>query len=732
VPDTLPPPDRVTYRACHLCEALCGIEIRTRGDEIVGVRGDAADPFSRGHVCPKAVALIDIHNDPDRLRGPVRRVGENWEAMGWDEAFDLVASRFAAIQREHGANALGAYLGNPNAHHVGSILNGPALIRTLQTRNRFSATSVDQLPQHVVSHAMYGHLFMFPIPDVDHTAYWLILGANPVASNGSIMSVPDVAKRLKAIRDRGGKVVVIDPCRTETADVATRHHFIRPGTDVAFLLALVNALVDMGPPRIERYGDRLAGLEAALDAIRPFQVGRAAAATGISPEAIRVIAAELRSAPSAVVYGRVGLCTQPFGTLCQWLIQLLNILTGNLDAVGGAMLTTPAVPMTGPGTKPGGPGSFRARVSGRPVFSGELPATAMADEIETEGEGRIRAMLTIAGNPVSSTPNGRRLDRAFASLDFMAAIDIYVNETTRHADVILPPASMLAHENYDVVFNSFAVRNVARHNPAVFEKPADARYDWEIFNGLGTAYAKAAGVEYKTMPNPMAIVAGALRAGPYKETVSLETLKAAPHGVDLGPLAPSLLQRLETPDKKIACAPAAFIADLKRVEKDLLASAPAPNTLLLVGRRHLRSNNSWMHNSHRLTKGPRRDHLWIHPDDAARLAVADGEQVMLASRVGEVSVTARVTDRVMAGTVCLPHGFGQRREGVRLALASALPGASYNDVSDEAAMDPLSGNAAVNALPVSVRKLIPPASSLPLRGEEAVVGRVGDAGLPAE
>ena len=696
--------DQITYRACHLCEALCGIEIRSRGDAIVAVRGDAADTFSRGHICPKAVALIDIHNDPDRLRGPVHRVGDGWEPIGWDEAFDLVASRFAAIQREHGANSLGIYLGNPNAHHVGSILNAPALVRCLQTRNRFSATSVDQLPQHVASHAMYGHLFMFPIPDIDHTAYWLILGANPIASNGSIMSVPDVGKRLKAIRDRGGKVVVVDPCRTETADVATRHHFIRPGTDAAFLLALVNAVLELGPPRIERYGDRLSGLERAIEAIRPFGVERAAAPTGISAAAVRAIAKELRDAQSAVVYGRVGLCTQPFGTVCQWLIQLLNLVTGNLDAVGGAMLTLPAVPMTGPGTRPGGPGGFKARVSGRPVFSGELPASSMAEEIETPGEGRIRAMLTIAGNPVSSTPNGRRLDRAFAGLEFMAAIDIYVNETTRHAEVILPPASMLSHENYDVVFNSFAIRNVARHNPAVFDKPEGARYDWEIFNGLGAAYSKATGIEYKTMPNPMAMVDAALRAGPYGKSLSLDTLKAAPHGVDLGPLAPSLMQRLETPDKKIACAPEAFVADLKRVEKDLLSRASEPDALLLVGRRHLRSNNSWMHNSHRLTKGPRRDQLWIHPEDAARRAIADGEQVMLASRVGEISVTAKVTDRVMAGAVCLPHGFGQGRDGVRLALAAALPGASYNDVSDEAAVDPLSGNAALNALPVSVRK----------------------------
>jgi anaerobic selenocysteine-containing dehydrogenase len=702
--DGITPDEKVTYRACHLCEALCGLEIRTQGDRVVGVRGDAADTFSRGHICPKAVALIDVHHDPDRLQGPVRRVGEKWEPIGWDEALELVAQRFAAIQREHGANALGIYLGNPNAHHVGSILHAPGLIRALQTRNRFSATSVDQLPHHVVAHAMYGHLFMFPIPDLDHTDYWLILGANPLASNGSLMSAPDVGKRLRAIRERGGKVVVIDPVRTETAEVATRHHFIRPGTDAAFLVALVNAVLDLGAPRVDRYGAQLTGLDTAIAAIRPFGVERAAAPTGISAQAVREIAAELRAAPTAVVYGRMGVSTQPFGTTCQWLVQLLNLITGNLDAPGGALPTLAAIPMTGPGTRPGGPGKFRSRVSGRPVFSGELPAASMAEEIEAPGEGRIRAMLTVAGNPVSSTPNGQRLDRAFTGLDFMASIDIFINETTRHADVILPPVSMLAHENYDIVFNAFAIRNVARMNPPVFPKPEGGKYDWEIYNALGTAYAKAAGTEFKAMPPPAVLLDMGLRAGPYGKTLSVEALNAAPHGVDLGPLQPSLMQRLETPDRKIHCAPEAFVADLARVESELLARVDASDALRLVGRRHLRSNNSWMHNAHRLTKGPRRDHLWMHADDAAARGIGDGDEVTLASRVGEVRVTAKVTDRVMPGAVCLPHGFGQGRRGVRLTLASALHGASYNDVSDESAVDPVSGNAALNALPVTVRK----------------------------
>ena len=686
------PDSRVTYRACHLCEALCGLEIRTEGERIVSIKGDKDDPFSRGHICPKAVALQDIHTDPDRLRGPLRRVGSDWKPIAWEEAFTLVAERFADVQRRHGANALGIYFGNPNAHHVGSIVNMPAMVRALQTRTRFSATSVDQLPLHVAAREMYGHMFLIPIPDVDHTHYWLILGGNPVVSNGSLMTVPDVANRLKAIKARGGKVVVIDPVRTETADVATRHHFIRPGTDAAFLIALVNALLELGPPKVERYGDKLEGLEAALASLRPFGIEEAVACTGISAAEVREIARELRTAPSAVAYGRMGTCTQPFGTVCMWLIQLVNVITGNLDAVGGAMCTQPLVPMTGPGTRPGNWGKTRTRVSGRPMFGGELPAITMSEEIETPGEGQVRAFLTVAGNPVSSTPNGRRLDRALAGLEFMASIDIYVNETTRHADVILPPASMLCHDNYDVVFNTFAIRNVARVNPPVFEKPEGSLYDWEIFNGLGKAYAAAAGVEYKEMPAPMVILGKAAKA-----------VAGMPHGADLGPLEPSLLERLETPDAKIQCAPALFVADLARVRAELVDKRDTG--MKLVGRRHLRSNNSWMHNAHRLTKGPRRDQVWVNPADGAALGLREGDAVNVTSASGSVAPTVHLTDRVGPGVVCLPHGFSQGREGVRLSGASRVQGVSYNDLSEETASDAVSGNAALNALPVTLEPI---------------------------
>ncbi len=689
------PDTRITYRACHLCEALCGLEIHTRGDEIVAIKGDKLDPFSRGHICPKAVAIQDIHTDPDRLRHPVQRVGNDWKPITWQDAFELIATKFADVQKRHGANALGIYLGNPNAHHVGSILNMPPLVRALQTRNRFSATSVDQLPMHVVAREMYGHMFLIPIPDIDHTHYWLILGANPIASNGSLMTAPDVAKRLKAIKDRGGKVVVIDPVKTETADVATRHHFIRPGTDVAFLIALILALRDVGPPRVHHYGDKIPGLYDALSEIGAFSIEEAARCTGISEEAIREIAREMHTARSAVAYGRLGVSTQPFGTLCQYLIQLVNILTGNLDSVGGAIPTKPLVPVTGPGTRPGNWGKARTRVSGHATFGGELPAAAMSEEMETPGEGQVRAFLTIAGNPVSSTPNGRRLDRALAGLEFMAAVDIYVNETTRHANVILPPASMICHDNYDVIFNAFAIRNVARVNPPVFDKPQGSLYDWEIYNRLGNAYAKAAGVEFHEAPAPMKVLKKAVKA-----------IGGAPHGADLGPLKPSLLERLETEDKRVHCAPHVFLADLARVRAELI-DKPDDGGMKLVGRRHVRSNNSWMHNVHRLTKGPRRDQVWLHPRDAERAGVQEGDLVELRSKAGTIMPTVLVSYRVAEGVACLPHGFGQSREGVRLSQASRVPGVSYNDLSEETALDVVSGNAALNALPIEIVKKDP-------------------------
>ena len=679
---------RTVYRACNLCEAICGLAIEVDGPRILSIRGDNDDPFSHGHLCPKAVALKDVHEDPDRLKHPMQRVDGEWREVGWDEAFDLAAEKFAAIVAEHGNDAVGFYIGNPAVHNIGTLFSIPSFARVLKTKNAFSASSVDQLPQQLASLLMYGHQFLIPIPDIDRTDYFLILGANPVASNGSMMTAPGVERRIREIRNRGGKVVVIDPRRTETAAIASEHHFIRPAADAALLMAMINTMRAENLFRLS-HPDRLDGLDIALDAISDVTPEVAEASTGIDADTIRRIAREFAGAPSAVCYGRVGTTVQSFGTLNQWLIQLVNLVTGNLDRIGGAMLTAPLIPITGPGTRTGHYDRWRSRVRGLPESGGELPVAVVAEEILTPGEGQIRGMVTICGNPVLSTPNGRQLDDALASLEFMLSIDIYINETTRHADLILPPTSSLNHDHYDYLFNGLAIRNLARFNAAIWPRPDDERYDWEIFNEVSARLAARLGRDFRPMPSTGDTIKAMVRS-------DFDKLAAAEHGIDFGPLQPSLYERVET----IHCAPAPLLADVERFKAE---AKRGDGSFILIGRRHLRSNNSWMHNSHRLIKGKRRDQLMMHPDDLAALGFVDGQTVEVRAAVGSVRIPVQATDSMMRGVVCLPHGFGHDRAGTRLDIAQQNPGVSYNDLTDANAVDAVSGNAALNGTRVDIR-----------------------------
>jgi anaerobic selenocysteine-containing dehydrogenase len=690
------------YRACNLCEAICGLAIEVEEDRIVSIKGDPDDPFSRGHICPKAVALQDIQSDPDRLRAPMRREGSRWRAVSWDEAFRAAADGIAAVLDAHGGDAVATYQGNPNVHNWGLMTHASAYLGLIRTRNRYSATSVDQLPFQLAGYWMYGHQLLLPIPDIDRTQYFLMLGANPLVSNGSLMTVPDVAKRLKALAARGGKLVVIDPRRTETAAIAGEHHFIRPGTDAAFLLGLLATLGEEGLVRPGRLAAHLDGFDDAMARIAPYTAERAARITGIPAAEIRRIAHAFAAAPAAVCYGRMGVSTQVHGTLCQWLIQLLNIATGNLDRVGGALVTRPAFDIVGaPGSRPGSYGRWTSRVGGRVEALGELPVAGLAEEMLTPGRGQVRALVTVAGNPVLSTPNGRQLERGLTALDFMVSIDPYLNETTRHADVILPPTSALERDHYDMTFNLFAVRNVARWNPPILPKPEGALDDWQIMEGLGAALAAKLGQEPRRLPKPARLLDAGLQAGPYGLT--LEALKAAPHGLDLGPLEPSFPDRLATADKRIRCLPTPLPAALDELDRTLFGEA-APE-LVLIGRRHIRSNNSWMHNSERLVKGKPRCRLLMHPDDLGRYGFADGQRVRVTSRVGSLEVEVTATDEVMRGVVSLPHGWGHGRDGVALGVAQAHAGVSVNDLTDDAFVDAVSGNAALNGLPVQVAAL---------------------------
>ncbi|NIF16914.1 molybdopterin-dependent oxidoreductase [Pantoea sp. Cy-639] len=693
------------HRACHLCEAICGLNIEVSHEadgraRISSIKGDPQDPFSRGHICPKAVALQDIQEDPDRLRQPHRRIGGQWLPIGWDEAFELAAEQLWKVQQAHGRNAVAVYQGNPSVHNYGLMTHSNYFLGLLKTHNRFSATSVDQLPQHLTSHLMYGHGLLLPIPDIDHTDFMLILGANPLASNGSIMTVPDVQARFKALKGRGGRLVVVDPRRSETAAIADQHLFIRPGGDAALLAALLHTLFAEGLAR----GSHLPvnGLEQAREAMAPFDAEAMSVLCGIPGEDIRQLARDFAAADKAVCYGRMGVSTQAFGSLCHWLVQLINLVTGNLDREGGALCTEPAVDLVGT-TSGGHFNQWQSRVSALPEYGGELPVSALAEEILEPGEGQVRALITVAGNPVLSTPNGRQLDEALANLDFMLSIDLYLNETTRHADLILPSTSALENDHYDSTFNLLAVRNVTRFNRAILAKPEGALHDWEIFVGLAKAFAARAQLELKAMLPPAQMIDLALRKGPRGEAsswaLSLQALDQHPHGLDLGPLRPSLTGRLRTASQAVEAAPALLLADLQRLARQL---PPEPDQLLLIGRRHVRSNNSWMHNYQRLVKGKPRHQLLMHPDDLNQRQLQDGQMVRVRSRTGVLEVEVQSSDEVMPGVVSLPHGYGHSRHGIRLQVAQAQPGASANDLTDECLRDAVSGNAALNGVPVQV------------------------------
>ncbi|MEH6570430.1 MAG: molybdopterin-dependent oxidoreductase [Halioglobus sp.] len=699
------------YRACHLCEAICGLVIETEGEKILTIKGDKDDPLSRGHICPKAVALRDLHEDPDRLRKPLKRIqnaaGDNeWQEISWDEALDTTAARLVEINDRDGVNAIGIYMGNPTVHNYGMMTHQSNLFGHFRTDNRFSATSVDQLPHHLASLWLFGHKSLFPIPDIDRTDYFLMLGANPLASNGSIWTVPDVRKRIKDLTARGGKLVLIDPRRTETAEFATEHHFIKPGTDVLLLLAVLNTIFQenlANPAQLQEY---TRGLDEVAQAIVEFTPEFAAAHTGITADTIKTIARDMANAKAGICYGRLGVSVQAYGALNQWLIQIINIATGNLDKPGGSMFTLPAVDQVAT-ISPGGFGRHFSRVRGLPEFDREIPAATLAEEITTPGEGQIRALFTAAGNPVLSTPNGRQLDTALESLEFMASLDPYLNETTRHADIILPPTSALEHDHYDVAFHTNAMRNTTRHSEAVFEKPAGALHDWEIFTELGNRVATLMGKEPSPVIPPDQIIDMGLQAGPYSESrgsehkLTMAKLRENPSGIDLGELQPQLPERLRSNGKLIICNTPEPLADLARVRAEF-ANQAAPDALQLIGRRNVRSNNSWMHNFHHLVKGKERCTLMMHPNDMRQRDLNDGALVTVTSRTGNLQVAAQASEDMMPGVVSLPHGYGHNREGIRMDIAAAHAGVSCNDITDELALDALSGNAAVNGVPVTV------------------------------
>ena len=690
---------QTAYTTCPLCEATCGLELTVSGGRIVGARGDRHDVFSRGFVCPKGAAIGELDADPDRLRTPrVRRDGKLVPAT-WDEAFAAVHEGLTRVIEAHGRGAVALYQGNPNVHTMAGNLFGGALRKALGSRNVYTASTVDQMPKHVSCGYMFGNPMAIPVPDVDRADFLLLLGADPHTSNGSLWTAPDLPGRLAALRRRGGTLVVVDPRRTRTARAADRHVSIRPGTDAFLLLAMVHELFASAAVALGPLEAHVSGVAELRDVVAPFPPEAVAEACGIDAATIRELTAQLAAAPRAAVYGRIGTTTVQHGTVASWLVDVLNVLTGNLDRPGGAMFPLPAHSRRGTGTGRGfATGRWHSRVRGLPEVLGELPTVTLADEIETPGEGQVRALITVAGNPVLSLPNSERLDAAIGQLDFVVCVDPYVNATTRHAHVLLPPPPPSQQAHYDFAFYHFSVRNVARYSPAAVPLAADALDESDIILRL-VAILTGRGPDVQTDGPAEAsrILDSRLRGGPYG--LSLDRLLAEPHGVDLGPLEPRIPEILRTPSGRIELCPPPIAAHVSTMEPE----PPEPDTFVVIGRRHLRTNNSWMHNLPALVKGRPLCTLVVNRGDAQRLGLAAGGLAKVSSRVGTVELTVEVTDDIAPGVVSIPHGFGHDLPGVEMAVArGASAGVNTNLLTDDMRMDPLSGTAVLNGIPVRV------------------------------
>ncbi len=714
----------IARRICPLCEACCGLELELDGEHITAVRGREADVFSRGFLCPKGAALGELHDDPDRLRAPLVKRDGRFVETSWDDAFAEIARRLPPILDAHGKDAVAVSLGNPSAHKFGLLLYGARLARALGTANVYSASTLDQMPKQLSAGLMFGHWLSVPVPDIERTDLLVIIGGNPMVSNGSMWTVPDFRGKARALRARGGKLVVIDPRRTETAAIADQHLFIRPGGDAFFLAGIVQTLFAEELVALGRLAPHVAGLDDLRAAIARFSPEIVAPRCGIAASEIRTLARQLATTARAAVYGRIGTCTQTFGTLASWLVDVVNVLTGHLDEPGGAMFPKAAAfaanTLGAPGKGKGiAIGRRRSRVSQAPEVFGEFPMTCLAEEMETPGPGQVRALITLASNPVLSAPNGARLAAAMAKLDLVVAIDIYRNETTRLADVILPGCSPLEDSHFDVAFPQLAYRNAARYSPALLPRSRPA--EWEILTRLVAIAQRRAyeGLDDALTADDVRRVAGpmtelvlaqvakwqgperlldlALRAGPYKLT--LDQLIAAPDGIDLGPLDRRIPELLRTKAGMIELAPAILVADLDRAAADL--ARPVPE-LVIVGRRQLRSNNSWMHNLPGLASGKFRCTALVHPSDAQRFGLVHGGRATIRSATGALTVEVELSDAMMPGVVSVPHGWGHDQPGAQLARAAERPGANLNAVLGDVERDPLSGNAVLSGVAIAM------------------------------
>jgi anaerobic selenocysteine-containing dehydrogenase len=721
---------------------MCGLELHVDDGHVTLTRGDRADVWSKGFICPKGTTLGHLHDDPDRLREPMVREGDRWSTVSWDTAFERCEELLLGVRERYGPGALTAYIGNPTAHNF-SLGRYVGMLMGLATFPMiYSAGTVDQWPKNVACALMYGNMWSIPAPDVPRTDYFVVMGANPHASQGSLLACPDLLGEIDGIRARGGKTVVIDPRRTGTADRADEWIPIVPGTDAAFLLGVVHVLFAEGLVDLANVADLVNGVGEVEVVARDFPPEAVTAACGIEADTIRRLAREIAAAPSAAVYGRIGLCNQEFGTLASWLIDVVDVLTGNFDRPGGLMFGNPIAwslaSLPNPEWADGYHfGRWHSRVRGAPEVLGQVPVSCLAEEIATPGEGQLKGLVTIAGNPVISAPDAGRLDAALPMLECMISVDNWLNETTRHAHVILPGLSALEQPHYDELIWSWASRSAGNYSPAVFPRD-DRPHEWGILIRLGalcagmrndeidvaalddgyfSSLATAKGLEPTDVlaqyegtrfvrGGPERLLDLTIRTGPWgdwygrePDGLTLASFEAEPHGIDRGPMVPRARDVVRTPSGKIELAPSYITADIPRLRARLAREGEA---LVLTSRRHVRSNNSWMHNVTVLVKGKDRCTLLIHPDDAEHVGVTDGALARVSSEAGSVEVPVEVSDEMMRGVVSLPHGWGHDKVNARLSVAREHAGVNNNLLAPGTFVDAISGNAAVNGIPVEV------------------------------
>ena len=708
---------------------MCGIAVEHDGENILSIKGDANNVLSKGNICAKAVGLQDIHVDPDRLKKPIKKVDGEWVEISWDDAFEEVAEQLANIQSKYGKNALATYYGRSVAHNIGALLMVHPVRRIFDTQNTYTGSTVDQQPHNFVWYFMFGHQFLSTIPNLKNTDYYLMLGTNPKVSNGAQMATgAHTYKKLTAIQKRGGKVVLIDPRRTESAKYCTEHHFIKPASDALFLIGIIKTIFSEGLADAGRLKPYIKNWDRLEPAFADFELPKIAEVTGIAEADIKRIAIELASASSAICYGRTGLSMQTFGGLCNWLMMVVNIITGNMDEPGGMMFAMPAIDMLeGIDDARGTYDTFRSRVSERKEFAQELPVSVLAEEIMTPGEGQVRGFFASAGNGALSMPNGKLFEEAMDQLDFMVAVDPYLNETTRHADIILPPVGPFEKSHYDLFYHTYDTINWATYHPPLFKPEAPGYTDFEIVSEVLRRFtikraasplkklrARIFGSLSKLITVEFILDMG-LRFGPYgaklnpfSDGLSLKKLKANPHGVFLGEPKQCLPERLFTKDKMIDVAPELIINDLPRLKRHWFAGEhgydESEYDMKIISRLTERTLG-WMHHSKRLVRGKTACTLLINPDDARSRGLEEAEEAKITSAAGSIQAPIEITDDMMPGVVCLPHAWGHNREGTRQRVANAHPGVSLNDITNEKVMDELTGNAVVHGVPVKVTKI---------------------------